>query len=108
LDAKSGHALKKADGIGHGDIDIRLLHSVAETGIEQLDFSGFSFVHVFLFSMANTLPAKDSPASRLSTLHHTFAGVSREAAEPRYRDVECARRPKIENGGAFKPTTAIR
>jgi hypothetical protein len=29
----------KADGVGHGDIDIRLLHPVAKAGVEELDFS---------------------------------------------------------------------
>ena len=50
-DAEGGHALQKAHGIGYGNLDIRLLHSVAKTGIKQLDFSGSSFLHFCLFPM---------------------------------------------------------
>ena len=38
---QSRHALQQADSVGYGDVDVRLLHPVAKTGIEQLDFSGF-------------------------------------------------------------------
>ena len=39
---------KQADGVGHGDIDVGLLHSVAKTGIKQLDFSGDRLLHLSL------------------------------------------------------------
>ena len=48
VDAKDGHVLQEADGIGHGDVDIGLLQPVAETGVEELDFYGFNYLHWFL------------------------------------------------------------
>ena len=38
--------LKQADGIGNGDVDIRLLHAIAQAGVEDFDFSGF--LHLWL------------------------------------------------------------
>ena len=49
VDAKRGHALQKADGAGHRDIDIGLLHSVAQTGFKQLDSWWFSWCHLIGF-----------------------------------------------------------
>jgi hypothetical protein len=33
------HTLKQEHGVGHRDFQIRLLHAVAEAGVEDLDFS---------------------------------------------------------------------
>jgi hypothetical protein len=52
-DAKNGKTLQQADGIRHGYIDVRLLHSVAQTGVKQLDFSGLTFRHIFLLQIVN-------------------------------------------------------
>ena len=43
--AERAHALQKQDGVGYGDFEIRLLQSVAQAGIEQLDSSGFGRFH---------------------------------------------------------------
>ncbi len=37
MQAKARHALQQQNRIGHGDVEVRLLHAVAQTGIEQLD-----------------------------------------------------------------------
>ena len=51
--AESRHALQQEHGIGHRDLQIRLLHAVAETGVEDLDFSDGLFRHLFLQSVAS-------------------------------------------------------
>jgi hypothetical protein len=50
--AKGRHTLKQEHGIGHRDFQIRLLQAVAETGVEDLDFSDVLFRHLFLQSIA--------------------------------------------------------
>ena len=65
-DAKDGKTLQQADGIGHGDVDIRLLQAVAEAGIEKLDLSGFAFRHVFPLqtsecNLSTGLPREEVP-----------------------------------------------
>jgi hypothetical protein len=46
LNAEGGHLLKKADGAGHGNVDVGLLQPVAEARIKQLDFSGSRCFHL--------------------------------------------------------------
>jgi hypothetical protein len=41
VNAEGRHALQQADGVGQGDIDVGLLHSVAKAGFKQLDVDGF-------------------------------------------------------------------
>ncbi len=48
VDAEGGHALEQADGGGQGDIDIGLLHSVAQTGFKQLDLWRACLGHRFV------------------------------------------------------------
>ncbi len=35
--AECRHALKQEHGVGHGDFEVRLLQTVAQAGVEQLD-----------------------------------------------------------------------
>ena len=35
--AELGHALQQQHGVGHGDLEVRLLQAVAQAGVEQLD-----------------------------------------------------------------------
>ncbi len=45
VNAEGGHALQQADGVGQGDIDVGLLHSVAQTGVKQLDMRWADSIH---------------------------------------------------------------
>ena len=51
--AEGRHALQQEHGIGHRDLQIRLLHAVAETGVEDLDLSDGLFRHLFLQSIVS-------------------------------------------------------
>ena len=53
MNAESAHALQQQDRIGDGDFEMRLLQTVAQTGVKQLDFSGYRCVHWIL-----SLPVK--------------------------------------------------
>jgi len=41
VNAKGCHLPQQVDGVGHGDVDIRLLQAIAQAGVEDFDFSGF-------------------------------------------------------------------
>ncbi len=59
VDAEGGHVLKKADGIGHRDVDVRLLQPVAETCVEEFDSYRFKFLHFFPHSLVKISMAID-------------------------------------------------
>ena len=76
LNAEGGHALQQADGIGHGNIDIRLLHPVAKTGIEQLDLSTCDLLHLYLFPMVK-VPWRGCSTRWFAAFHHACNEVAR-------------------------------
>ena len=49
-DAKLAHALEQADGVGHGDVEVRLLQAVAQAGVKQFDPSCSVLLHLSLFA----------------------------------------------------------
>ena len=53
LHAKGRHPLQQPGGVGHGDVEVRLLHPIAEARVEQLGFSGFSCLHLTLHPFAS-------------------------------------------------------
>ena len=59
VDAEGGHVLQQADGIRHGDVDLRLLHPVPKACIEDLDLSGFRFLHLSLRLVVKIFFAED-------------------------------------------------
>jgi hypothetical protein len=85
--AKNGQTLQQADGVGHGYIDIRLLHSVAQTGVKQLDFSGFTLRHLF------QLPASERTV---------FTGMPRKEASCFYRTLTESSMARISHAPAVK------
>ena len=38
--AEGGHALQKQHGVGHRDLEVRLLQAVAQAGVKELDLWG--------------------------------------------------------------------
>ena len=45
---EGSHPLQEQDGVGHRDLEVRLLQAVAKAGVEQLDFSDRVFRHWIL------------------------------------------------------------
>ena len=58
VDAEGRHALQQADRVGHGDIEVGLLHPVAKAGFKQLDFSGSGLFHFSLTPILQVLFAE--------------------------------------------------
>ncbi len=71
VNAKAGHALQKADRVGNGDVEIGLLHAVAQAGVEDLDFRRFEllvrcFRSWFTFGESRCVASHGRPAIRRS------------------------------------------
>jgi hypothetical protein len=61
VDAECGHALKKDNGVGDGDLEVRLLHSVSKTRVKEFDPFRCTFPHLSQLPSEGVSFGKDCP-----------------------------------------------